>query len=69
MCNAHATLPVPESEGKEGTFFKYLNTEHRLVFKERSVQIQILNNITDELVAARKRLNLKCNKLRKFSLK
>ena len=27
---------------------------------------QVLNNRTDELVAARKRLNLKCNKLRKF---
>ena len=70
MCNVHARLRVPEPEGKEGTFFKYLNTEHRLVFKERrSVQIQILNNRTDELVAARKRLNLKCNKLNKFSTK
>ena len=53
---------------KEGTFFEYLNTEQRLVFKERrSVHRQVLNNRTDELVAARKRLNLKCNKLRKFA--
>ena len=68
VCNVHARLPVPEPEEKEGTFFEYLNTEQRLVFKERrKVHRQVLNNRTDELVAARKRLNLKCNKLRKFA--
>ena len=68
VCNAHARLPVPKPEEKEGTFFEYLNTEQRSVFKERrSVHRQVLNNRTDELVAARKRLNLKCNKLRKFA--
>ena len=56
VCNVHARLPVPESQEKEGTFFEYLNTEQRLVFKEkRSVHSQqVLNNRTDELVAARK---------------
>ena len=68
MCNVHARLPVPEPEEKEGTFFEYLNTEQRLVFKERrSVHRQVLNNRTDELVGTRKRLYLKCNKLRKYA--
>ena len=68
MCNVHARLPVPEPEEKEDTFFEYLNNEPRLVFQEtRSVHHQVLNNTTDELVATRKRLNLKCNKLRKFA--
>ena len=68
VCKVHARLPVPEPEEKEGTFFEYLNTEPRLVFQEtRSVHHQVLNNRTDKLVATRKRLNLKCNKLRKFA--
>ena len=62
VCNVHARLPVPEPEEKMGTFFEYLNTEQR-----RSVHRQVLNNRTEKLVAARKRLNLKCNKLRKFA--